>query len=89
MAYQGKAPIKTGRGNDNAAPQGKKSTIDYVAYAVTASPDGDDEKTRWKGCGVVFKHKESDGFTVLLDTVPLSGKLVLLPPKEDDERGRQ
>lgn len=84
MAYpQGKTPQKTGLGKAAEVPA--KKSIDYVAYAVTASPDGDEEKTRWRGVGVAFKHKSGIGLTVLLDAVPLAGKLVLLPPKEDDE----
>ena len=34
--------------------------------------------------GVAFKGRDRDSLTVLLDAVPLSGKVVLMPPRERD-----
>ena len=53
---------------------------DYVAYSVVEG----NGQTRWRGVGVAFKGRDKDSLTVLLDAVPLSGKVVLMPPKERD-----
>jgi hypothetical protein len=55
---------------------------DFIAWSVVEDPN-DGAKSRWKECGVCFTNKGS--ITVLLDTLPLSGKLVLLPPKEKEK----
>ncbi len=53
----------------------------YIAYSVV--DEQDTGKSRWREIGVAFRNLgHDDSFTVLLDAAPLSGKLVLLPPKE-------
>jgi hypothetical protein len=64
-----------------------KRTPDYIAYAVTdvegkQTPDGK-QVSRWKAIGVAFSIR--DGFNVLLDAVPVNGKVVLQIPKEFKE----
>jgi hypothetical protein len=49
----------------------------YLAYS--AVPQGDDGKSRWREIGAAFTGQKGT-LTVLLDAVPLSGKIVLLPP---------
>lgn len=56
----------------------------FIAYGVR----GEGNFTRWKSYGVVFKNKK-EGYTVLLDGVPLNGKLVLLPSKDDVVEDKQ
>jgi hypothetical protein len=58
----------------NATPAKKP---DYVAYNVR--PRGD-QKSVWRECGVAFRHKDGQGLDILLDAVPLSGKVVLRVP---------
>jgi hypothetical protein len=64
----------------------KMSEIHRIAFAVTDplanAPEG--AKARWNKAGVTFQNKDGSE-TVLLDTLPLSGKLVLQEPKADDE----
>ena len=60
--------------------------IHRIAYAVT-QPDNQDDDARWKPAGVTFLNKKDGSETVLLDTLPLSGKLVLQVPKEKDDKG--
>jgi hypothetical protein len=55
----------------------------YVAYAVR---ERDGSKDVWTRIGAVFKHDKSDGFTLLLDALPVGRKVVLMPPKPDDEK---
>ena len=58
--------------------------VHRIAYAVT-QPDNQDDDARWRSAGVTFLN--SDGSeTVLLDTLPVSGKLVLQEPKEKDAK---
>jgi len=49
-------------------------------YIVSSVVDVEDGKSRWREIGVAFKN-EKDSITVLLDAVPLNGKLVLQQPK--------
>jgi len=42
-------------------------------------PQGDSGKSRWREIGAVFAGQKGT-LTVLLDALPLSGKIVLLPP---------
>jgi hypothetical protein len=46
---------------------------------VTDAPEG---KSRWREIGVAFANEKGDVVNVLLDAVPLSGRLVLTRPKE-------
>lgn len=50
----------------------------YLAYS--AVPQGDGGKSRWREIGAAFTGQKRT-LTVLLDAVPLSGKIVLLPPE--------
>lgn len=60
--------------------------IHRIAYAVTdPAPDAPkNAKARWTKAGVTFKNKDGSE-TVLLDALPLSGKLVLQEPKSEEE----
>ena len=58
--------------------------IHRIAYAVT-QPDDPKDDARWKPAGVTFLNKDGSE-TVLLDTLPVSGKLVLQEPKEKDDK---
>lgn len=56
---------------------------DLVAYVIRDR--GDDKKAQWREVGVAFAHADGDGFDVLLDALPVGGRLSLrrpLPPKE-------
>jgi hypothetical protein len=45
----------------------------------TVSTDGENGKDRWTNVGVAFEGK--DTITVLMDAVPINGKLILQRPK--------
>lgn len=47
---------------------------DLAAYVVR---DREDKKSNWREIGVAFKHKDGKGFDLLLDAVPVSGRVVL------------
>ncbi len=52
---------------------------DYVAATVIDLTGG---QSRWREIGVGFVNEASDTITVLLDAVPVMGKLVLMKPKQ-------
>lgn len=47
---------------------------DLSAYVVR---DRDNKKSSWREIGVAFAHKDGKGFDLLLDAVPVSGRVVL------------
>jgi hypothetical protein len=51
---------------------------DYVAATVVS--DKESGKERWTSIGVAFKNEDS--ITVLVDAVPVNGKIVLRPPRQ-------
>ncbi len=51
---------------------------DYTVSTVVPADNG----ARWREIGVAFASDKGGTITVLLDALPLTGKLVLSPPKE-------
>ena len=51
----------------------------HIAYQVKEGKD----KSYFTRIGVAFAHKNSTGFNILLDSVPLDGKVTLLIVSED------
>ena len=51
---------------------------DYTVSTVIQTGNGD----RWREIGVAFASEKGGTITVLLDALPVTGKLVLSPPKE-------
>lgn len=40
-------------------------------------------KTYWTRIGVAFPAKNGEGWDIMLDALPVSGKMIIRPPKED------
>lgn len=59
----------------------------YVAYTVTEQEGRD--KGYFTRIGVAFKHGKGDGLTLLLNAMPLDGKVVLRAPQDDNTQGNQ
>lgn len=57
----------------------------FVAYQVR---EGDDNKAYFNRVGAAFAHKDGQGHDVLLDAVPVGGRVTLRTPQErvDDAR---
>ena len=51
---------------------------DYSVNTVIPTENGD----RWREIGVGFASEKGGTITILLDALPVSGKLVLTPPRE-------
>ena len=54
----------------------------HRAYTVIKREGKDDY---WLNIGVAFGHEDKDGFNLLLQALPLDGKIVLRTYKEDEE----
>ncbi len=61
---------------------------DFVAYTVRergTDRNGERLKPFWCRIGSAFAHEKGDGFNVVLDSLPIDGRIVLRRPKEDEE----
>lgn len=58
-----------------------KSPI-YHAYTVRDGKDG--QKGFWTRIGAFFAHDDGEGGTLLLEALPLDGRIVLRAPKADE-----
>jgi hypothetical protein len=52
----------------------------YRAYTVVKREGQDDF---WLAIGAAFMHQDGDGYNVVLQALPIDGKVVLRLPKED------
>ncbi len=52
----------------------------YQAYTVVKREGQDDF---WLNIGAAFMHQDGEGFNVVLQALPINGKIVLRPPKAD------
>jgi hypothetical protein len=68
----------------------KDNSPAYQAYTVIKREGQDDF---WVSIGAAFAHKDGDGYNIVLQALPLDGKIVLRPPKDsnadENERIRQ
>jgi hypothetical protein len=44
---------------------------------------------RWTKIGAAFPHKEGIGFSIELKAFPMDGRLVVLPPDNNDDRSNK
>ena len=58
----------------------------YQAYTVVKREGQDDF---WLSIGAAFMHQDGDGYNVVLQALPLGGKIVLRPPKEQKEQHQE
>ena len=58
----------------------------FRAYSVVKREGADDF---WLPIGAAFEHADGGGLNVVLQALPLDGKLVLRVPKEDDGAAQQ
>jgi hypothetical protein len=54
----------------------------YQAYTVVKREGQDDF---WLNIGAAFMHQDGEGYNIMLQAFPLSGKIVLRPPKGESE----
>ncbi|TPI54196.1 hypothetical protein FJ420_30680 [Mesorhizobium sp. B3-1-3] len=54
----------------------------YHAYTVREAKEG--QKAFWTRIGSFFAHDDGEGGTLVLDALPLDGRIVLRAPKNDE-----
>jgi hypothetical protein len=52
----------------------------YTAYTVVKREGQDDF---WLNIGAAFMHQDGDGYNIVLQALPINGKIVLRLPKSD------
>lgn len=72
--------MKTNR-NTKAKAEAKSPT--YLAYTVRESKT-EGQKGFWTRIGAFFAHEDGEGGTLLLEALPLDGRVVLRAPKVED-----
>jgi hypothetical protein len=55
----------------------------YQAYTVVKREGQDDF---WLNIGAAFMHQDGEGFNIVLQALPINGKIVLRPPKAQAEQ---
>ena len=54
----------------------------YQAYTVVKREGQDDF---WLNIGAAFMHQDGDGYNIILQALPINGKIVLRPPKAQSD----
>jgi hypothetical protein len=54
----------------------------YRAFTVIKREGADDF---WLPIGAAFMHQDGDGYNIVLQALPIDGKIVLRPPKGDEQ----
>jgi hypothetical protein len=54
----------------------------YQAYTVVKREGQDDF---WLNIGAAFMHQDGEGYNIILQALPINGKIVLRPPKTQSE----
>jgi len=54
----------------------------FTAYAVIEYGEGDTKKAKWREIGAAWPHKDGKGFDVVLEALPVSGRVTLRQPEE-------
>ncbi len=58
----------------------------YQAYTVVKREGADDY---WLNIGAAFMHQDGDGYNIVLQALPINGKIVLRLPKAQEEKPEQ
>lgn len=60
---------------------------EYTAYCVREyRKAGGDKKSDWSRVGIAWAHKDGDGFDVILDAIPLAGRIAIRKNKPKSEQ---
>ncbi|MER9414033.1 hypothetical protein [Mesorhizobium sp. M0589] len=71
---------------DSNTPKAKKTeskSPTYLAYTVRDARE-EGQKGFWTRIGAFFAHEDGEGGTLLLEALPLDGRVVLRAPKTED-----
>ena len=60
----------------------------YQAYTVVKRQGKEGaQDDYWLNIGAAFMHQDGEGFNIVLQALPINGKIVLRPPKADAKDG--
>ncbi len=59
-----------------------KRSPSHYAYSVREGK-GEDPKGFWTRIGAYFPHEDGEGGTLILDALPIHGRIVLRTPKDE------
>ncbi len=66
----------------------ERSDRKQPSFEAFHAKDGPDDKSYFNRVGAAFPHKDGEGHTVVLDSVPVNGRIVLRTPMERLEEER-
>ena len=58
-------------------------------YAYAVKDRGRNQKGIWTRIGAAWPHEKGKGFTIELEAFPISGRIVLTEPKQEDTEAAQ
>jgi len=67
--------------------QKKGRKPDFYALQPIQSGKGENSKTYWNRIGAAWMLEEKEGIRVQLNSLPVDGEFMLLPPKEESAGG--
>ena len=70
----------------NTATPSHFNVFTVEEFDAPTAQDKDRKAKSWSKVGVAFPHKEGAGFNIQLRSLPIDGKLVILPPNTEDEQ---
>ncbi|MFY0696730.1 MAG: hypothetical protein JXR11_02640 [Balneola sp.] len=59
----------------------EKNKPDYLAYSVRSNNEG---SSNWTKLGAAWNNKDGEGINIILDGLPIDGKLTLRKPLEEN-----
>lgn len=89
QAPQGEAPVQhydPVQQYDQGPPSPTGRKPDHIAYTVKNTPDG---KNYFNRVGAAWKHKDGRGVELVLDSVPIDGRITLRQQREQRMQGYQ
>ena len=69
----------------NAQAETKPTAKGPVFIAYTVIDRGEDQDGIWRAVGPAWVHRNGEGLNVQLEAFPVNGRLVLLPPREQEK----
>ncbi len=57
----------------------------FHAYSVREYEKDNKKESFWTKVGVVFAHQDGKGFDVVLEAMPINGRVTIREPREKDE----
>jgi hypothetical protein len=69
-----------------AAHTASRKATPLHAYVVKDGK-GESRKGFWTRIGTAWPHEDGEGFNILLDALPVDGRIVLRAPKADEQEG--